>query len=165
MPYNILPFSIYCLLCLNMQGQYVEDYYMGQENEHFKDGVYLSIEHWHRNNPVTINAIRTDLDPSSFFFYQDLLSEREFYYETDSGSILSFKSNKIFGYSDDHQLYVRQGSRFIRLHITGAICYFAYNKQRQWLNQERALGTVIMDNAYPERHVAHKIIDFETGKK
>lgn len=132
--------------------RYTEDFY-------FERGVYPTMQHWKKNNPVKPKDIITDLDKTSPRFFQYLMAKENFRYP-ENHEIVYQKPADLFGYSDGEHLFYSNkyqfktiGSISVLEEVDVVDSYSSFIKPSESYKAEREEGSGKLF-----------ILDYETGQ-
>lgn len=88
------------------------------------EGLYLNYEDFRYNWPIPKEKIITTINKDQLDFYTKLI-EGEFveFYERD-GSVSKIRSEKVWGYCQNNNIFINQNKKFFRIPVFGAISNF-----------------------------------------
>lgn len=88
------------------------------------EGLYLNYEDFRYNWPIPKEKIITNINKDQLDFYTKLI-EGEFveFYERD-GSVSKIRSEKVWGYCQNNNIFINQNKKFFRIPVFGAISNF-----------------------------------------
>lgn len=88
------------------------------------EGLYLGYQDFRYNWPIPKEKIITRINKDQLDFYTKLI-EGEFveFYERD-GSISKVRSEKVWGYCQNNNIFINQNKKFFRIPVFGAISNF-----------------------------------------
>lgn len=88
------------------------------------EGLYLGYQDFRYNWPIPKEKIITKINKDQLDFYTKLI-EGEFveYYERD-GSVSKVRSEKVWGYCQNNNIFINQNKKFFRIPVFGAISNF-----------------------------------------
>jgi hypothetical protein len=88
------------------------------------EGLYLGYQDFRYNWPIPKEKIITKINKDQLDFYTKLI-EGDFveYYERD-GSVSKVRSEKVWGYCQNNNIFINQNKKFFRIPVFGAISNF-----------------------------------------
>lgn len=88
------------------------------------EGLYLGYQDFRYNWPIPKEKIITKINKDQLDFYTKLI-EGEFveFYERD-GSVSKVRSEKVWGYCQNNNIFINQNKKFFRIPVFGAISNF-----------------------------------------
>lgn len=108
---------VFCSLALSAQ----KDSTIYKENG-LTEGIYLTYDDFRRNNPVTKNEIESNLNKEQLDFLGKIIDQVKFAYKRN-GITETADARKVWGFYQNHTLYVNYKETFYRVPVFGAICY------------------------------------------
>lgn len=132
----------------------------------FKEGIYLNIDQWKNNRPITKQRIVTTTDANDFEYFVKILSEETLQYFDDYGIQQTIKVSEIWGYCRKGMVFINWHGEFNRVPVIGSITYFAAMISVSGTRFEDPFdpyypSMTVGDNTQEE--IRQYIIDFESG--
>lgn len=90
----------------------------------FKEGLYATIEDFKNNSPIPKTAIQTKFNINSPDFYAELMTEEAIKVVLANDSILSLKTESLWGYSRNANIYINFNNEFYRIPVLGSMSHF-----------------------------------------
>jgi len=90
----------------------------------FREGIFLTFKDFKNNTAVPNSAIVTNLNPNSPDFYNELLTDKVIKLKTASDSIVDWKTNEIWGFCRNGNIYINYQNDFYRIPVLGSLSYF-----------------------------------------
>jgi hypothetical protein len=145
----------------------------------FREGLYLNFQQFQQNNAVHPIAIVSDLDKTSFDFYDNLLAQETIQLLLANDSVITWYTADIWGYCKNNNIYITEEAcnqhfndswmNFIngayRLPVVGRISHFVADVQIRDLgfNDPWMGGVGTIPNNY-RVEMRQYMLDFESGK-
>jgi len=133
----------------------------------FKDGVYLTFEHFKNNNPIPYRNIIIPKIPDMTLLSDYLLSTDSILFSDVDGKKYRIAANEIWGYSKNGFPQILYNGEFNRIPILGAISHFVANKtiivDRYQDPYSYRYGTTTRSQIQ-NTELYEYLLDFETGK-
>jgi hypothetical protein len=132
----------------------------------FKEGIFETFYHVKENKPIQKSQIVTDIEYSSFDFFDRLLDEKEITYFDNLGVNTKIKTDNIWGYSNKGILYINFNNEFNRIPVFGSISHFIANKTYIEYDPYRynSYNRYSYDPYNSKTVLLQYILDFNTGK-
>lgn len=127
-----------------------------------REGIYLTFKDLQNNQPIPKSAIDTRFDINSQDFYYDLLGEASFKIKLKNDSIAEVKTEGVWGFCRNGNVYVNFSDEFYRIPVLGGISHFVATVE--------VLETGYYDPWYgmPSQQTRNELrqfmLDFDTGK-
>lgn len=99
-------------------------FYHGYE---FDEGIYLNIQQFKTNAPISKQAIVSQLNKNEIDFFSQLIEQKEIVYTTEKGEEKTISSDNLWGFCQNRGVYVFFNNDFHRLNVIGSICLFSAN--------------------------------------
>ena len=90
----------------------------------FREGIFLTFKDFKNNTAVPNSAIVTNLNPNSPDFYNELLTDKVIKLKTASDSIVDWKTNEIWGFCRNGNIYINYQNDFYRIPVLGSLSHF-----------------------------------------
>jgi len=163
---SVLIFLIQGLVFFTM-AQKAEIYF---KNPKIKDGIYITHQQFLNNSPVSkSNIITTEFLLSPDFFFQVLKSSRVYFYNAHN-QIKNIKTNQIWGYCNNGNLYIMYNTDFHKLSYLANYAPFLASEEIPYTSFE---PTVTLGNnytnlyyepAYTTNETVQMLIDIKNNK-
>lgn len=128
----------------------------------FKDGLYLNFFDFKTNKPIPTSKIITNYNKNTLDFFKQELTKTEIKYLDSGNTEQTIKTNKLWGYCSDNNIYINYGKEFSKIMVIGSICHFTA------IMEVRLGGTGYYQNAPVNVNSSYQyeqfIIDFKPGK-
>lgn len=116
---------LFCMMiCCSLSKVLAQDSVAYSGDFRLYEGLYLGYEDFRYNWPIPKEKIITKINKDQLDFYTKLI-EGEFveYYERD-GSVSKVRSEKVWGYCQNNNIFINQNKKFFRIPVFGAISNF-----------------------------------------
>lgn len=112
------------LICCSLSKVLAQDSVAYSGDFRLYEGLYLGYQDFRYNWPIPKEKIITKINKDQLDFYTKLI-ESEFveYYERD-GSVSKVRSEKVWGYCQNNNIFINQNKKFFRIPVFGAISNF-----------------------------------------
>jgi hypothetical protein len=112
------------MICCSLSKGLAQDSVAYSGDFRLYEGLYLGYEDFRYNWPISKEKIITKINKDQLDFYTKLI-EGEFveYYERD-GSVSKVRSEKVWGYCQNNNIFINQNKKFFRIPVFGAISNF-----------------------------------------
>lgn len=112
------------LICCSLSKVLAQDSVAYSGDFRLYEGLYLGYQDFRYNWPIPKEKIITRINKDQLDFYTKLI-ESEFveYYERD-GSVSKVRSEKVWGYCQNNNIFINQNKKFFRIPVFGAISNF-----------------------------------------
>jgi hypothetical protein len=112
------------MICCSLSKVLAQDSVAYSGDFRLYEGLYLGYEDFRYNWPIPKEKIITKINKDQLDFYTKLI-EGEFveYYERD-GSVSKVRSEKVWGYCQNNNIFINQNKKFFRIPVFGAISNF-----------------------------------------
>ncbi len=112
------------MICCSLSKVLAQDSVAYSGDFRLYEGLYLGYEDFRYNWPISKEKIITKINKDQLDFYTKLI-EGEFveYYERD-GSVSKVRSEKVWGYCQNNNIFINQNKKFFRIPVFGAISNF-----------------------------------------
>ena len=97
--------------------QYSRDY-------EFREGIYLTVEQFKADAPVTKQFIVTSIPKGELDFFYQLTEQKKITYTDKEGKEQTVQTSAIWGYCQNRSVYINMNNEFNKLNVIGAICHF-----------------------------------------
>lgn len=119
---ELILYSVFCILYSPSFAQQKSIQY--DKDFEFKNGIYISFLDFKNNNPIIASKIISDYNKNSREFFDKILSKNTFTYMDSSGKEQTEKTDDIWGYCANGNIYISHGTDYNRVTIIGSICHF-----------------------------------------
>lgn len=99
-------------------------FYHGYE---FDEGIYINIQQFKANTPISKQAIVSQLNKNEIDFFSQLIEQKEIVYKTEKGEEKTILTDNLWGFCQNRGVYVFFNNDFYRLNVIGSICLFSAN--------------------------------------
>ncbi|MGB3948438.1 MAG: hypothetical protein WBM13_10665, partial [Bacteroidia bacterium] len=120
---KLILFLLVTSFCVSAQNDSVA-FYHGYE---FDEGLYLNIQQFKSNSPISKQAIISQLNKNDIDFFSQLIEQKQIVYKTENGEEKTISPQSLWGYCQNRGIYVFFNSAFHRLNAIGSICHFSAN--------------------------------------
>lgn len=112
------------MMCCSLTKVLAQDSVAYSRDFRLYEGLYLGYQDFRYNWPIPKEKIITKINKDQLDFYTKLI-EGEFveYYERD-GSVSKVRSEKVWGYCQNNNIFINQNKKFFRIPVFGAISNF-----------------------------------------
>ncbi len=112
------------MMCCSLAKVVAQDSVAYSRDFRLYEGLYLGYQDFRYNWPIPKEKIITKINKDQLDFYTKLI-EGEFveYYERD-GSVSKVRSEKVWGYCQNNNIFINQNKKFFRIPVFGAISNF-----------------------------------------
>lgn len=90
----------------------------------FKEGVFVTIEQFKKNTPLSREFIVTLLNKEDIDFFKQLVHQKSFDFKDKFDSIKTLETANIWGYSQNGAIYLNFNNEFNKLNVVGSLCHF-----------------------------------------
>jgi hypothetical protein len=112
----------FIVLSINVSAQdsvaYSRDY-------EFKEGVFLTLQHFLNNEPVLKSDIITSVPMNQVDFLKEVMQQKTIKYKDAAGVEKTLEVSTVWGYCQNRALYLNFNKEFNRLNTIGSLCHFA----------------------------------------
>ena len=132
----------------------------------FADGIYLNINQFKNNNPISKSRIVTNLDSEDFDFFDRLLENEKITLYDKLGNQKEVEVRNIWGYSNKGIVHVNFNGEFNRIPVVGKICHFVsvYTYIDHSQPDMSYNNTAYYNNGVRRTELRQYLLDTETGK-
>ncbi len=115
---------LFLMMCCSLTKVLAQDSVAYSRDFRLYEGLYLGYQDFRYNWPIPKEKIITKINKDQLDFYTKLI-EGEFveYYERD-GSVSKVRSEKVWGYCQNNNIFINQNKKFFRIPVFGAISNF-----------------------------------------
>lgn len=159
---NILLFVFTSSFCF---GQDLVPYSKDYE---FNEGVFLSLEHFKNNAPITKAMIVSGIPKTQTDFFTELVEQKTIVFKDSAGAEKTIQTASIWGYCQNRSIYLNFNKEFTRLNVIGNICHFTSMVTVQGSYRDPMDYNYGINNTYQELRQfvydtkSNKVLDFNS---
>lgn len=90
----------------------------------FYEGLYLNVDRFKENNPISKALIVSDNNKSEIDFLKKEVAKEYIKYKDESNAIHDIKSTSLWGYHQNNTHYINYKEQFYRVNLIGTLCQF-----------------------------------------
>jgi hypothetical protein len=90
----------------------------------FKEGLFLTVEHFKKNDPILKVSIISSYPKSQVDFMKQVTEQKYISYKAADGSEQKIETMTIWGYCQNRSLYINFNNEFYRINQIGTLCHF-----------------------------------------
>jgi len=113
-----------CLLFLRLTGFSQADSVPYSREYEFKEGIFLNVEQFRRNDPIPKSAIISAYPKTQVDFMKQVTGERYITYKAADGSEQKVETLSLWGYCQNRSLFINFNDELNRVNQIGTLCHF-----------------------------------------
>jgi hypothetical protein len=90
----------------------------------FKEGLFLTVEHFKKNDPILKSSIISSYPKSQVDFMKQITEQKYITYKAADGSEQKIETMSFWGYCQNRSLYINFNNEFYRINQIGTLCHF-----------------------------------------
>lgn len=90
----------------------------------FREGIYLTVEQFKADAPVTRQSVITSIPKNELDFFKQLTEQKKISYADTNGNEQIVEISGIWGYCQNRSVYINLHNEFNKLNVIGTICHF-----------------------------------------
>jgi hypothetical protein len=90
----------------------------------FTEGIFLTVNHFKQNNPITRSSIVSSIPKSEIDFFKQLVEQKNISCKDTSKKEKMIETATIWGYCQNRAVYINFNKQFNRLNVIGTLCHF-----------------------------------------
>lgn len=91
----------------------------------FEEGIFLTLEHFKNNAPISKAAIVTALPKDQIDFFTQMMEQKTITYKDSAGVEQKLQTSTAWGYSQNRAIYINFYNEFNRINVVGTLSLFS----------------------------------------
>ncbi len=91
----------------------------------FSEGLFLTINQFKTNSPISKSAIISDIPKSDIDFLKQITQQKNIVYKDSSNYEHKMQTSSIWGYCQNRTIYINYNNVFNRINVIGVLCQFS----------------------------------------